>query len=524
VADSTGWYRWWVAVQRDITARRAAEQNRELNDRILASLGEGIIVSDALQPDQPIVYVNDTACQMTGFARDEFLGRNCRFLQGPGTDPAAVARMREAIAEARPITLEVLNYRKDGSTFTNLISITPMHDADGRLARFIGVQRDVTDLRARERQVAMAQRLTSVGELAGGIAHDFNNLLSSITGAAQLLEERLGPGGPPEVAELVRAIATSARRGAAQVRRLMALTRLPSLQRGPMDLGLIVRQLLQLTRRNLRENVRLAVDLADDAHWIDAEPVQTESALLNLILNAQDAMPAGGIIRLWSRRLRDGDGEHVVVAVEDNGMGIDADTVERIFDPFFTTKAPGRGSGLGLSMTHSYMRQLGGKVLVSSRPGEGSRFELWFAATVPPNVQPVGADVAAPRSAVTPLKVLFVEDDPVLRLTGTAMLEHLGHQVTACANGLEAADVLGSDEPIDLLCTDLLMPGGIDGWELANRCARLRPGLAVVVASGWADTDLTQPQGRARDAVFLQKPYSLDDLQRAIDSARAARP
>jgi PAS domain S-box-containing protein len=523
VADAAGWYRWWVAVQRDITARRAAEQERELHDRILASLGEGIIVSDALRPDQPIVYVNDTACQMTGYAREEFLGRNCRFLQGPGTDPEAVARMREAIAEARPITLEVLNYRRDGSTFTNLISITPMHDADGRPARFIGVQRDVTDLRARERQVAMAQRLTSAGELAGGIAHDFNNLLSSITGAAQLLEERLGAEGSPEAVELVRAISTSARRGAAQVRRLMALTRLPSLQRGPVDLGLIVRQLLQLTRRNLRENVQLTVDLAEDAHWIDAEPVQTESALLNLILNAQDAMPEGGIIRVWSRSVLDPDGAHVVVAVEDNGMGIDADTVERIFDPFFTTKAPGRGSGLGLSMTHSYMRQLGGKVLVSSRPGQGSRFELWFAAVMPPHAQPQGADTAAPRAEVTPLQVLYVEDDPVLRLTGAAMLEHLGHRVTACANGLEAADVLGSDEPIDLLCTDLLMPGGIDGWELANRCARLRPGLAVVVASGWADTDLTKPEGRARDAVFLQKPYSLDDLQRAIDSARAAR-
>ena len=502
----------------DSVAYMASREQHELNARILAALGEGIIVSDALKPDLPIVFVNDMACELTGYSRGEFLGRNCRFLQGPETDPAAVARLRETIAARGSVTLELLNYRKDGTPFNNLISLTPMVDEAGQVVRYIGVQRDVTALRERERQLTMAQRLTSVGELAGGIAHDFNNLLSSIIGAAQLLEDRLQ--GQPEHADLVHAIAESARRGAAQVRRLMTLTRMPSLQHGAVDLHHVVRQLLQLTRRNLRENISLSVELAPDAAWIDAEAVQTESALLNLILNAQDAMPEGGVIRMSSRRDRVEAGERVVVVVEDTGSGMDTALVQRLFNPFFTTKEPGRGSGLGLAMTHSFMRQVGGHVSVSSRPGAGSRFELWFPpaevpmATVESRSQPADQP---PRAAK--LSVLMVEDDPVLRLTGSAMLEHLGHRVIACDGGLSALDVLASGEPLDLLFTDLLMPGGVDGWALANRCNSMRPDLPVVVTSGWADTALTPPQGRLRESVFLQKPYSLQDLVRGIDEA-----
>jgi PAS domain S-box-containing protein len=516
VADSTGWVHWWVAGLRDITARRAQEARHDLNERILSALGEGIIVSDALLPDMPIVYVNDMACQMTGYAREEFLGHNCRFLQGPGTDRTAVMRMREAIAAGQSITLDLLNYRRDGSSFVNLVSLTPLRDLDGRINRYIGVQRDVTAIRERDQQLAMAQRLNSVGELAGGIAHDFNNLLSSIIGAAQLLEDRLGT--LPEHAELARTITESARRGAAQVRRLMTLTRTPSLQRGSVDLRGVVRQLLQLTRRNLRENITLSVDLAEGATWVDAEPVQTESALLNLVLNAQDAMPLGGLIRLSSRAVRHGAETWVVLGVEDNGHGIEPQHLSRIFDAFYTTKAPGRGSGLGLAMTHSFMRQIDGYIEVSSQLGQGSRFELWFRPAEPASQPASEAEQSAGVNDMG-LRVLMAEDDPLLRITGTAMLEHLGHQVTTCENGLEALDVLASGAPIDLLFTDLLMPGGVDGWELANRCATMRPGLPVVVASGWADTAQTPPQGRLRESVFLQKPYSLQDLERGLRDA-----
>ena len=522
VADPQGGLLWWVVVLRDVSDRRARESQHELNERILASLGEGIVVADALRPDMPIVFVNEMACTLTGYSREEFLGRNCRFLQGPETDRSAVARLRETLGARGSITLELLNYRKDGSTFHNLISLTPMADAAGQVVRYIGVQRDVTALRERERQLTMAQRLTAVGELAGGIAHDFNNLLSSIIGASQLLEDRLQQ--QPEQAELVRAITDSARRGAAQVRRLMTLTRVPSLQHGAVDLHHVVRQLLQLTRRNLRENISLAVELDPQAAWIDAEAVQTESALLNLILNAQDAMPQGGVIRLSSRRDQAEAGERIVVAVEDTGTGMDSALVQRLFNPFFTTKAPGRGSGLGLAMTHSFMRQLGGHVSVSSRPGSGSRFELWFPPAQPPAQSPAAppaGEVGEPTepSGQRSLSVLMVEDDPVLRLTGSAMLQHLGHRVTACDGGLSALDVLASPLPLDLLFTDLLMPGGVDGWDLANRCSVMRPDLPVVVTSGWADTALTPPQGRLRESVFLQKPYSLQDLSRGIGDA-----
>lgn len=518
VADAQGWYRYWVAVQRDITERRQLEQKRRLQERIMQSLDDGILVADATRPDMPIEYVNERAERITGYPRSEFIGRNCRFLQGLGTDPEAVKRLREGIARAQTVTTEILNYRKDGSTFLNLVTLSPMFDEQGKLIKFIGVQRDITALHEREQQMVIAQRVKAVGELAGGIAHDFNNLLTSIIGATDLLAERVR--NDAELTLLAETIRSAAQRGGSQVRRLMSLTRTPSLNRSPVDLHAVVLQLQQLLSRSLRESIQLQIDLAPDARWVDAEPVQLESALLNLVINAQDAMPLGGTITISSSTWVDDKQRWVSLRVDDSGTGMSEETLQRIFDPFFTTKEVGRGAGLGLPMVHAFITQMGGKVQVSSVLGRGTHFTLWLLpADVPQDAAGAFPDGDMPRSLVprqVPRVVLLVEDDTVVRITARAMLERLGHQVIEAENADRALEVLQTDQPVDLLFTDLLMPGGMNGRDLCQFAAALRPGLMRMQTSGWADSTLDAEH--QADVHFIAKPYTLQELANALHS------
>jgi two-component system, cell cycle sensor histidine kinase and response regulator CckA len=525
VADEGGWYRYWISVQRDLTERHRHEQERLMRDQIMQALSDAVVLVDALQPDLPIVYVNDVFTRMTGYSSAEVLGRNCRFLQGPDSDPGAIGMMRQALADQRPLTLELVNYRRDGSRFWNLLTLSPMLDQAGRALQFMGLLRDVTEVKEREQQMVISQRVKAVGELAGGIAHDFNNLLTSILGSAQLLQDSLDD---KELAQArAKTIIAAAQHGASQVKRLMGLSRTPMLARGAVDLRAVVDQLLQLLMRILPESIDVRVDIPDVARWVDAETVQMESALLNLVINARDAMPHGGTIRLRSRAWSEGGQPWVRLSVEDEGLGMDDMTQQRLFDPFFTTKPAGQGSGLGLAMVHSFVTQLGGRVEVRSSPGKGSCLDLILHAAEPS---------AAPAPAVAPTEeagpaahsgcvVLLVEDDPVVRLTAKAMLERLGHHAVDCASGQEALEVLKSPQALDLLLTDMVMPGGLNGRQLALQTRNLRPGLPILLASGWADASMDDDApGAVPKLPFLSKPYSMDELSQAVEAALAMKP
>jgi len=517
VADETGWFRYWVSVQRETNERRHFDEQSRLYELVLANVNEGILVADALQPDCPIEYVNAGFTRMTGYTEAELLGRNCRLIQGSNTDPDATRRLGLAIKEQRPATVELLNYRKDGSTFWNLTSITPLRNAQGQVVKYVGVQHDLTDAKLREKEMVAAQRLKAVGEMTGGIAHDFNNLLTAISGAAELLARRLA--GDPESAPLVEAIRGAAQRGAGQVRRLMGFSRTPMLARGRVDLRHVLQQLELLLARSLRDNISLSIDIHPDARWVDAETAQLEGALLNLVFNAQDAIANAGCIGITAQAC-DIDGKPMVrMEVSDTGSGMDETTIARIFTPFFTTKGAGRGSGLGLAMVHAFAIQLGGTIEVRSRPGQGSVFTLTLAAAEEAEsvFDTLGEDTVAPSRICS---VLVVEDDEVVRTIAVAMLESLGHRVQVCGDADEALGVLCIEQHFDVLFTDLMMPGSMGGLGLASMARKLRPQLAVILTSGWADTDLpAQPaRGVAGDAHrFVMKPYTLDDLKRAFD-------
>lgn len=518
VADESGWFRYWVSVQRETNERRHFDEQRRLYELVLSNVQDGILVADALQPDCPIEYVNAGFTRMTGYSDVELLGRNCRLLQGSNTDPEVTRQLRLALEQQRPVTVELLNYRKDGSPFWNLTSITPLHNAQGEVVKYVGVQRDLTEAKLREQEMVAAQRLKAVGEMTGGIAHDFNNLLTAISGAAELLAQRTA--SDPDSAQLVASIRGAAQRGAGQVRRLMGFSRTPSLGRGPVDLGHVLRQLELLLASSLRDNILLQIDFQPEARWVDAEAAQLEGALLNLVFNAQDAIPNAGSICISTRACRIDGKPMVRLEVSDSGAGIDEADIERIFTPFFTTKGAGRGSGLGLPMVRAFATQLGGTIEARSRPGQGSVFTLTLPA-VEAAAGAAGTPSDAPCAPTRPRGVLVVEDDAVVRTIAIAMLRSLGHLVRACKDAEEALSLLASGYQFDVLFTDLMMPGDMGGVELAAAVRQLRPEVAVILTSGWADCDLPAQTALGTPHLFVHKPYTLGDLKRAFAGLEA---
>lgn len=515
VADSAGFYRYWLAVQRDISERRQLDEQRRLYDLVLSHVQEGIVVVDALQSDHPIEYANDGFLRMSGYSREEVIGRNCRFMQGPSTDPYTTHVIRNSLAVGRPLKVEVLNYRRDRTSFWNLLSITPLRDSQGDIVKYVGVQHDLTDTKLREQEMVASQRLKTIGELTGGIAHDFNNLLTSITGASEILASRLSTD--PELSALVGAIRGAASRGTSQVRRLLGFSRTPMLARGKVDVQKVLHDLAFLMSRSLRDNITFQVEVNPDARWVDAESVQLEAALANLVLNAQDAITGPGTISI-STSLVTADGKDMVlIETRDTGCGMDQLTLSRIFEPFYTTKEQGRGSGLGLAMVLAFAKQVGGNVSVISEIGKGSTFSLTLPATEPDNTSFAELEQPPPRPS-RPATVLLVEDDEVVSITAIAMVQALGHSVQACANADHALAVLETDQNFDVLFTDVVMPGSMGGIELAQEARRRRPGISVILASGWADTHLPSKPADSAYQRFLLKPYTLQDLARAFSS------
>ncbi len=475
-----------------------------------------ILITEAEPHDQPgprIVYVNPAFTRMTGYTSDEVVGNTPRLLQGPKTSLETCARIREALRQWQPIRAELLNYRKDGSEFWVELSITPVADEQGWFRYWVGVQRDITDNKLREREQVAAQRLKAVGEMTGGIAHDFNNLLMAINGSAELLASRVGHDA--EAARLVDAIRAAARGGTSQVRRLMSFSRTPLLARGPVNLHTVLTQLQLLLHRSLRESVELEIHHHPSARWVDAEAVQLEASLLNLVLNAHDAIAQSGRITIGYRpRRRDGRA-WVCVEISDTGCGMDAATVAQIFEPFFTTKDAERGSGLGLAMVKSFITHLGGHVEVHSQIGHGTTFTLMLPSAMPESPQAQAPRPSAPGRAC---RVLLVEDDEVVRMITCTMLEEMGHEVHECVNADEALGVLDDGaHTFDVMLTDLMMPGSMGGHALAKIVKTRWPAMRVIMASGWADSELTEDTGELSTTPFLLKPYTGEDLRQALE-------
>jgi nitrogen-specific signal transduction histidine kinase/ActR/RegA family two-component response regulator len=389
--------------------------------------------------------------------------------------------------------------------------------------KLVGTMLDVTELRSLEDQVVQLQKLEAVGRLAGGVSHDFNNLLTVIATYCDLALARLGTDDP--VHEMVRAIRGAGRRAAMLTRQLLAFSRRTVASPIVLDLNELLHDREELLRRVVGEDIELVLQLAAEPCPISADPTQLEQVLMNLALNARDAMPAGGQIRLATRNLAGPPREpaaQVMLRFEDTGIGMPEETRARVFEPFFTTKEVGRGSGLGLPVVFGIVQQSGGRIELESEPGKGSTFRIYFPRTDAPLATrggPAVADASAARRTGT---VLVVEDEERIRTLACAALESAGYRVLR-ADGSRSALFLSESlrDRIDLLVTDVALPE-IGGRELAGHLRAKRPDLKVLFVSGCTDDVLLRKGIRRAEAHFLPKPFTAAALARKVRDVLAA--
>jgi PAS domain S-box-containing protein len=344
--------------------------------RALAGVHQGVVITDPRRLDNPIIYANDAFLELTGYDHDEIVERNCRFLQGPGTDPAAVARLRECLATGSSFFGEILNYRKDSSPFWNALSIKPLFDAEGGIEYFIASQTDVTTLKDLQRRIEEQQRLELLGAFAGGIAHDFNNVLLAALGHAELLAAKLED---PALQLHAARISEAAEAGRRLTTQLLGFGRGEQDAVASIDAAVVVAQTAAMAERLLPGGVTIDLRLPSEPALVTANRSQLEQIMLNLLVNSRDAIDGVGTIGVQLTRSEG----FVAIAVSDTGSGIPPAARERIFETFYTTKPPGSGTGLGLATVLSIVSRLGGEIGLESAEGVGTTFTISLPVASP---------------------------------------------------------------------------------------------------------------------------------------------
>lgn len=511
----------------DVTDRNAAQQallDREARlSAILDAAPEAILTID----EHGIVGTfSPGAEEIFGFKAKEVLGQNVNMLM-PEPDRSRHDGYLEhyiKTGEKKIIGIgrEMDAGRKDGSRVPIRLTVSELELDGGR--HFLGIIHDLTLDKKRQSELQRAQKMQAVGQLTGGLAHDFNNLLTVVIGNLELLERRTDDS---KLHGLLNEALEAANLGAALTSQLLSFSRSQSLTPEHVALNDLVGTMLPILKRTLDEKITIKTRLADDLHTTLADPGQIESAILNLAINARDAMPDGGNLTIETRNVvLDPDyvaaqidvtpGDYVCLSVTDTGVGMTPETQSRVFEPFFTTKGPGAGSGLGLSMVYGFAKQSGGHVVIYSELGQGTTVNLFL-----PTTAEAGAGAESAKSVSISEAggetVLVVEDDPkVLRLTVTR-LEELGYQVIAATNGPKAMDVLKRHKDIDLVLSDVVMPGGMTGFDVADQALALRPELKILLATGYAKgAELRDAASGKNDYRILRKPCGIKELARTL--------
>ena len=490
-----------------------------------------MLVTDPRQEDNPIIFANRAFLSMSGYRNDEILGHNCRFLQGPGTSRAAVKEIAEAVADRREISIELLNYRKDGSSFWNALYVSPVFNEDKEVVYYFASQLDVSRRRDAEEALGQAQKMEALGQLTGGISHDFNNLLQVMSGHLDILElkSRRGEVDMQAVTRGIENIRSAVSKAATLTQQLLAFSRKQRLEGRPLNLNSVAEGVLELAHRTLGNGVEVRLELQRELANCQLDPTQLEMSLLNALVNARDAMPEGGQITIRTENLTVSPddlsaasglppGAYVAISVADNGTGIPPEIVGRVMDPFFTTKDEGKGTGLGLSMVYGFAKQSGGTVDIQSAPGVGTTIRLCFPVTR--NVFRSTTEFTRRASDRGGDETVLVVDDRVeVANLSRDMLEGLGYRVMTANSGREAVDLvdaLGDQPPPSLLFSDLIMPGGMNGYALARELRRRLPGLKVLLTTGFAGSADGKNSDEGVEFEVIKKPYRLADLARRV--------
>jgi len=483
-----------------------------------------------LDPDGLISSWNPGARRFKGYEESEILGEHFSRFYTPADRKDGLPQRALAIA-AREGKFEGEGWRcrKDGTRFWAYVVIDPIRDAAGNLIGYAKITRDLTERKEAERALQetrealfQSQKMDAIGQLTGGVAHDFNNLLMAVLGSLELLRKRLP--ADPKMMRLVDNAIQAAQRGAGLTQRMLAFARRQELKPVTLDVVELVRGMTDLLHSSLGATAQIETDFPAGLNKVLADPNQLELAILNLAVNARDAMPKGGFIVIAAREENVATapdlkaGRYVCLSVADDGCGMDETTRGRALEPFFTTKGVGKGTGLGLSMVHGMIQQSGGKLVLNSKQGEGTTAELWLP------VAAAGADHAPDQADVRPidarerrLVILAVDDDALVLFNTAAMLEDLGHTVLEATSAKGALDTIRREGRIDLVITDQAMPN-MSGSDLAAAIRSERPELPIILATGFAEL----PPGADKSLPRLSKPFRQHQLADAI--AKTAAP
>ncbi|MCC7069967.1 MAG: PAS domain S-box protein [Deltaproteobacteria bacterium] len=511
----------------ELDERRRVEGERERLAAVIEQATEMVMVTDRFGAIQ---YVNPAFESVTGYARGEVQGKNPRILRSGAQSPEQYRSLWAAISSGKTWRGRLVNRKKDGSYYTEDAIIAPVRDGAGLVTGYFALKRDITRDLSLEAQLQQAQKMEGIGRLAGGVAHDFNNLLSVILGSARFALDALHEADPVrgDLLEIERA----GERAAVLTRQLLAFSRRQALKAEPLDVNRVIGEMRKMLDRILGEDVALHEELAHTLGAVKADPGQIEQVIMNLVVNARDAMPHGGSLTIRTDDVEVDAGfaaahggldagPQVRISVTDTGIGMDEITQSRIFEPFFTTKEAGKGTGLGLSTVYGIVAQSGGRIHVASEVARGTTFNIYLPR--------IDATPVAPRSAQPPPKdhgsetILVVEDEDAVRRIVRRVLEKAGYRVLAAANGGEGLLLCEQhDGPIDLAISDVVMPI-MSGPDFIERARRVRPGLRVLFMSGYTDDSMVRHGLLEGELDLVGKPLSQDELLQRVRAALEQR-
>ena len=495
-----------------------------------------MVLADPRQADSPIVFANNAFLDLTGYELDEVVGRNCRFLQGAGTDPETVRVLRETLANRTACAIEILNYRRDGSPFWNAVFMGPVLNPEGEVIFYFASQLDVTQRRESEQQFRQAQKMEAVGQLTAGLAHDFNNLLHVITGSLERIASKRDDDRAFE--RYLSAATAAAERGAKLTQQLLAFARRGRLEPKGVDLSDLVHSFAELLESSVGSKATLHLNLQRRLPLVRVDATHLEMALLNIVVNARDASPNGGAITVTTKELHlDADaagrelkpGEYVILCISDEGAGMDQRVASRATEPFFTTKPVGQGTGLGLAMAHGFVQQSGGRLEIESEVGRGTTIRMLFPR-LKGEVQSKSEEAPATGYRTQPLDglapsvlILVVDDNTEAATMAGEALGDIGYRIVLAYSAEEALqrfdEALATGDGFKLVFSDVIMPGGMNGLVLAEQIKSRDPEVPVLLTTGYND-EMAQQQGPQPHALeVLGKPYRRSEL---IDRVQAA--
>ncbi len=526
VVGAEGQFRYYQGVLEDISDQKRAEDELiRANAKLRAVFDAAPVAVMALDPDGRVQSWNAAAERMLGWREEEVIGQSLPTVGESQQDEFRALRERVLRGELL-MGVEVRRQRRDGSPIDLNVFAAPLFGSEGEVIGIMGLLVDVTERKELEARLAQSQKMESVGQLAGGIAHDFNNLLTVILGNCEIVLTGL-PGDSAQRPD-VEDIRNAADHAAALTRQLLAFSRRQILQPRVLSLNTVVSETLDMLGRLIGENIELVTELEPDLLATRADPVEMGQVLINLAVNARDAMPTGGRLTIKTenanldrRAPAHGEaippGSYVVLTIQDSGQGMDDETLERIFEPFFTTKHKTKGTGLGLSTVYGIVKQTGGYIAVQSAPERGTTFRIFFRqAQETEEVKPAAPPFQRPPSPRGTETVLLVEDEEALRGPMRRGLEREGYTVLEAGDAREAITICETfDGVIHIMVTDLVMPG-MDGVELARHVESIRPDMKVLYTSGYTDSEVTRHGLVEPGVAFLQKPYTPSELVRRI--------